>query len=80
MVQENQIIALFRTHFPDVLALLGESSLLQQFLANPTYPLPTVQLSQHHLADKVLLLGDAAHATLPYIGQGMNSGMEVLNS
>lgn len=76
LVQEDQVLGLFREHFPDALRLIGESDLLRQFFANPSCPLTTVQLSQYHLGDKVLVLGDAAHAMVPFYGQGMNAGFE----
>jgi len=66
--------AFFTREFADVFALVPD--LLQQFHANPTGLLGTLH-SEHwcHL-DRALLIGDAAHAIVPFHGQGMNCAFE----
>jgi kynurenine 3-monooxygenase len=64
----------FRENFPDVVDLIPH--LEQQFVENPASPLLTVKCSPWNHEDKVLLIGDAAHATVPFYGQGMNAGFE----
>lgn len=71
---DEQILAFFRKYFPDSLPLIP--GLLEDFHANPTSALVTVRCNPWRYEDKVLLIGDAAHAIVPFYGQGMNSGFE----
>lgn len=64
----------FQRFFPDTLPLLGD--LTGDFRRNPAGHLMTVRCSPWHYADNTLLLGDAAHAIVPFYGQGMNAGFE----
>jgi kynurenine 3-monooxygenase len=66
--------ALFARDFADALALIPE--LEQDFERNPTGLLGTLYLDRWHLDGRALLLGDAAHAIVPFHGQGMNCGFE----
>ncbi len=70
----DQVRAFFAEQFPDALALLPD--LTEQFFNNPTGHMGTVKLWPWHLGGKALLLGDAAHAVVPFYGQGMNCGFE----
>lgn len=64
----------FARDFSDAVPLMPEY--LQDFFANPTGMLGTLYLERWHLEGRALLLGDAAHAILPFHGQGMNCGFE----
>lgn len=66
--------AFFREYFADVEPLLLD--LEAQFAGNPTGSMVTVKCSAWHAGDGALLLGDAAHAIVPFFGQGMNCGFE----
>ncbi|MFI4970540.1 MAG: FAD-dependent oxidoreductase, partial [Lysobacterales bacterium] len=66
--------ALFARDFADVLPLIPE--LEQDFAANPVGALSTLYLDRWHLDGRALLVGDAAHAIVPFHGQGMNCGFE----
>lgn len=64
----------FSTYFPDVIPLIPDYA--EQWLANPTSSLVMTQCNPWHVGDGICLMGDAAHAIVPFYGQGMNSGME----
>jgi kynurenine 3-monooxygenase len=64
----------FELEFPDALALIP--TLIDDFHRNPQGQLGTVHASPWHVSGKVLLLGDAAHAIVPFHGQGMNAAFE----
>ena len=66
--------AFFETHFPDALPLMPEFE--SDFFENPTGDLVTIRCEPFHHTDQVLLIGDAAHAIVPFYGQGMNAAFE----
>ncbi len=63
----------FSAQFPDALALIPD--LEQQFLQHPQGALATLHCWPWH-AGRMLLVGDAAHAIVPFHGQGLNCGFE----
>ena len=64
----------FRETFPDVVPLIPD--LTDQFFNHPTSALVTVKCFPWIREDKFCLIGDAAHAIVPFFGQGMNAGFE----
>jgi kynurenine 3-monooxygenase len=64
----------FAREFPSARELIPD--LARDFLANPQGSLGTVYTHGWHLNGDVLLLGDAAHAIVPFHGQGMNCAFE----
>lgn len=64
----------FEREFPDATALLDD--LEGDFFRHPTGLLGTLWLQRWHLDGRAVLLGDAAHALVPFHGQGMNCGFE----
>jgi kynurenine 3-monooxygenase len=66
--------AFFARDFADAVPLMPDY--LDDFTRNPTGLLATLYLERWHLDDRALLLGDAAHAIVPFHGQGMNCGFE----
>lgn len=78
---EKAVSDFFAATFPDVVPLIPD--LVQQFFNHPTSSLVTVKCSPWTRDDHFCLIGDAAHAIVPFFGQGMNAGFEdcsVLNS
>jgi kynurenine 3-monooxygenase len=66
--------AFFARHFPDAFELIPD--LAADFFSNPTGNMVTVHCSTWHAGGSALLLGDAAHAIVPFHGQGMNCAFE----
>ncbi|HEY4126982.1 MAG TPA: NAD(P)/FAD-dependent oxidoreductase [Gammaproteobacteria bacterium] len=64
----------FATEFPDALALIPD--LEKDFSSHPTGMMGTVHAESWHAGSHALLLGDAAHAIVPFHGQGMNCAFE----
>jgi kynurenine 3-monooxygenase len=65
---------LFDTQFADAKALMP--TLIEDFFTNPTASLITTHIAPWHYKDMSALIGDAAHAIVPFYGQGMNAGFE----
>ncbi|KAG7250294.1 hypothetical protein CRUP_005810, partial [Coryphaenoides rupestris] len=72
----NELIDFFQTYFPDALPLIGVNALKRDFFHLPAQAMVSVKCSPHHIDDKCVLMGDAAHAVVPFYGQGMNAGFE----
>ncbi len=64
----------FEKEFPDALELMP--NLVEDFFDNPTAALGTVKCSPWHYKGNTLLMGDSAHAIVPFYGQGMNASFE----
>lgn len=71
---EEKVQAFFEEFFPD--ALQHMPTLIEDFFTNPHDKLGTVKCFPWAIGDKALLIGDAAHAVVPFYGQGMNASFE----
>ncbi|KAH7048370.1 hypothetical protein B0J12DRAFT_113485 [Macrophomina phaseolina] len=73
----TRLVAFFQKHFPGVVPdLISEEDLQRQYAENPHLPLISIKCSPYHHGSSAVILGDAAHAMVPFYGQGMNAGLE----
>jgi kynurenine 3-monooxygenase len=71
---EEKVLAFFHKQFSDVVPLMPD--LLEAYFSNPTGAMITVRCQPWHMGARALLLGDAAHAIVPFFGQGVNCAFE----
>lgn len=71
---EEKVKQFFAANFADVVPLMPDY--VNEFFTNPTSSLVTVKCFPWIREDKFALIGDAAHALVPFFGQGMNCGFE----
>lgn len=71
---EEQAKEFFKEHFPNVRKEIEDLS--KDFFNNPTSAMVTMKCYPWTYWDKVALVGDSAHAIVPFYGQGMNAGFE----
>jgi kynurenine 3-monooxygenase len=71
---DEDVRRFFGEEFRDAVPLMP--TLLEDFRQNPTGSLVTIRCAPWYYRDKVCLVGDAAHAVVPFYGQGMNAAFE----
>ena len=71
---EQQADQFFEQYFPDIKDEI--SNLKRDFFKNPTSAMVTIKCYPWSYFDKITLVGDSAHAIVPFYGQGMNAGFE----
>lgn len=73
-ITSESIREFFEHNFPDLVPLMPD--LVDDYQRNPVGSLCTVRCPNWYYQDKIVLLGDAAHAVVPFYGQGLNCGFE----
>jgi kynurenine 3-monooxygenase len=71
---EQDLMRFFEAHFKDAIPMLPD--LAEQYFRNPQSNLAIIRCGPWFHRDKVALIGDAAHAIVPFYGEGMNAGYE----
>ena len=75
--RNKSLFSFFEKHVPGLVPnLISPEALMEQFSSNPHLPLISLTCTPYHHGSSVVILGDAAHAMVPFYGQGMNAGME----
>ncbi|XP_049962383.1 kynurenine 3-monooxygenase-like [Schistocerca serialis cubense] len=70
------LLDFFGQHFPDALPLIGTERLIKDYFSTKPSPLISIKCNPYHVGSSVIIVGDAAHAMVPFYGQGMNAGFE----
>lgn len=78
LTTREKLLEFFQDKFPDALKLMGEDALVETFFKLKPLNLVSIKCDPYHIKDKAILLGDAAHAMVPFYGQGLNCGFEDL--
>jgi kynurenine 3-monooxygenase len=72
--ERSSVVSFFNENFADVMPILEDP--IDDFMSKKASPLFLVQVDPWVINNKVALIGDAAHAMVPFYGQGMNCGFE----
>ncbi|XP_072123132.1 kynurenine 3-monooxygenase isoform X1 [Mobula birostris] len=72
----DEVLQFFKKYFPDSIPLIGVEALKRDYFHLPAQAMISVKCSSYHIGTKCVLMGDAAHAVVPFYGQGMNAGFE----
>jgi kynurenine 3-monooxygenase len=74
LANEKSLMNFFQTNFADAIPLMP--TLVEDFWTNPTGNLGTIKCFPWNVEGRALLIGDSAHAIVPFYGQGMNASFE----
>jgi kynurenine 3-monooxygenase len=74
LTTRSEILRFFEERFPDAVPRMP--TLAEEYVDNPTSTLVTIRCSPWHHGGRMVLLGDACHAVVPFYGQGANAAFE----
>ncbi|KAK2576042.1 hypothetical protein KPH14_007386 [Odynerus spinipes] len=72
----ESLVNFYREQFPDLLTLIGEDKLIKDYFEREPKTLISIKCRPYHVGKTAILVGDAAHAMVPFYAQGMNAGFE----
>ncbi|OAD56203.1 Kynurenine 3-monooxygenase, partial [Eufriesea mexicana] len=72
----QELLDFYQEQFPDLLELIGKEKLVKDFFEREPKSLISIKCKPYHVGKTTLLVGDAAHAMVPFYAQGMNAGFE----
>lgn len=72
----QDLLSFCEEYFPDLVELIGRQKLVKDYFEREPKPLISIKCKPYHVGKTTLLLGDAAHAMVPFYAQGMNTGFE----
>ncbi|XP_046832760.1 kynurenine 3-monooxygenase isoform X2 [Vespa crabro] len=72
----ESLITFYAEQFPDFLKLIGEEKLIKNYFERNPKTLISIKCKPFHMGKMAILVGDAAHAMVPFYAQGMNAGFE----
>jgi len=73
----DDLLSFFQEYFPDAISLIGKENLIETYHSSKPLALVAIKCSPHASSNgDILLMGDAAHSTVPFYAQGMNSAFE----
>lgn len=75
LTTKEEVLAFFQENFPTVRQLMSPEE-AEAFYQRPVGRVLTVRCDRFHEGDQILLIGDAAHAVSPAMGQGCNASLE----
>jgi len=76
ITNQKDLIDFFIENFRDSIPLIGRDNLIRDYFQNKALPLVSIKCKPYNVGATAVILGDAAHAMVPFYGQGMNCGME----
>jgi kynurenine 3-monooxygenase len=69
----DRLLDFFHENYPDAVPLIGKEKLVADYFGSKPSPLVSIKCGPYHVGQSTVIIGDAAHAMVPFYGQGMNA-------